>query len=53
MGVEEGKEIQSKGNDNLFNRIAENFPNLKKESHPDAGLQNTKSSRPRRTPPGT
>jgi hypothetical protein len=33
MGVEEGKEIQTKGIDNLFNRIiAEKFPNLKKES---------------------
>jgi hypothetical protein len=33
MGVEEGEEIQTKGIDNLFNRIiAENFPNLEKES---------------------
>jgi hypothetical protein len=32
MGVEEGEEIQTKGIDNLFNRIiAENFPNLEKE----------------------
>jgi uncharacterized coiled-coil protein SlyX len=32
MGVEERKEIQTKGIDNLFNRIiAENFPNLEKE----------------------
>jgi hypothetical protein len=32
MGVEEGEEIQTKGVNNLFNRIiAENFPNLKKE----------------------
>jgi hypothetical protein len=32
MGVEEGEEINSKGTDNLFNRIiAEKFPNLKKE----------------------
>jgi hypothetical protein len=32
MGVEEREEIQTKGIDNLFNRIiAENFPNLKKE----------------------
>jgi hypothetical protein len=32
MGIEEGEEIQSKGIDNLFNRmIAEKFPNLKKE----------------------
>jgi uncharacterized coiled-coil protein SlyX len=31
MGIEEGEEIQTKGIDNLFNRIiAENFPNLKK-----------------------
>jgi hypothetical protein len=44
MSVEEGEEIQTKGIDNLFKRIiAENFPNLKKESHPGAGsLQNTK-----------
>jgi hypothetical protein len=29
MGVEEGEEIQTKGIDNLFNRIiAENLPNL-------------------------
>jgi hypothetical protein len=34
MDVEEGEEIKTKGNDNLFNRIiTENFPNLKKESH--------------------
>jgi hypothetical protein len=33
MGIEEEEEIQTKVNDNLFNRIiAENFPNLKKES---------------------
>jgi hypothetical protein len=32
MGVEKGEEIQTKGNDNLFNRIiAENFPKLEKE----------------------
>jgi hypothetical protein len=32
MGVEEGKERQTKGTENLVNRIiAENFPNLKKE----------------------
>jgi hypothetical protein len=32
MGVEEGREIQTKGIDNLFNRIiAEKFPNLEKE----------------------
>jgi hypothetical protein len=33
MGVEEGKEIQTKGIENVFNRIiAENFPNLEKVS---------------------
>jgi hypothetical protein len=38
MGVEEGDKTQIKGTDNLFNRIiTENFPNLKKESHPSAG----------------
>jgi hypothetical protein len=30
MGVEEGEEIQTKDIDNLFNRIAENFPNVEK-----------------------
>jgi hypothetical protein len=49
MDVEEGEEIQTKGNDNLFNRIiTENFPNLKKESHTGTyrkgSLQNTKTS---------
>jgi hypothetical protein len=32
MGIEEGEEIQTKGTDNIFNRIIENFPNLEKES---------------------
>jgi hypothetical protein len=33
MGIEEGEMIQTKGTDNLFHRIiAENFPNLKKET---------------------
>jgi hypothetical protein len=33
MGVEEGEEIQTKGIDNLFNRIiVENFPIFVKES---------------------
>jgi hypothetical protein len=32
-GIEEGDKIQTKGTDNLFNRIiAENFPKLKRES---------------------
>jgi hypothetical protein len=32
MGVEEGEEIQTKGIENIFNRIiAEKFPNLEKE----------------------
>jgi chromosome segregation ATPase len=32
MGMEEGEEIQTKGTDNLFNKIIpENFPNLEKE----------------------
>jgi hypothetical protein len=50
MCVEEGEEIQTKGTDNLFNRItAENFPNLEKESHPGAeNLQNTKPSGPKK-----
>jgi hypothetical protein len=34
MGIEEGKEIQTKGIDNLLNKIiAENFPNLEKEKN--------------------
>jgi hypothetical protein len=33
IGIEEGEVMQIKGIDNLFNRIiAENFPNLEKES---------------------
>jgi hypothetical protein len=32
IGVEEGEEMQTKGIDNLFNKIiAENFPNLNEE----------------------
>jgi hypothetical protein len=32
MGIEEGEEIQTKGIDNLLNKlIAESFPNLEKE----------------------
>jgi hypothetical protein len=32
MGVEEGEKVQTKGINNLFNRIiAENIPNLEKE----------------------
>jgi hypothetical protein len=44
MGIKEGEKIQTKGIGSLFNKItAENFPNLKKESHSGAGsLQNTK-----------
>jgi hypothetical protein len=55
MGVEEREEIQTKGIDNLFNRIiAENFPNLKKELHPGIGsLQNTKPTRPKKKHPQT
>jgi hypothetical protein len=31
MGIEEEKEVQTKGINNLFNKIiAENFPNIKK-----------------------
>jgi hypothetical protein len=49
IGVEEGAEIQTKGIGNLLNRItAENFPKLKKESHPGAGsLQSTKPLGPK------
>jgi hypothetical protein len=55
MGVEEGEEIQAKGIDHLLSRIiAENFPNLKKESHTGSGsLQNTKSSGPQKKHPQT
>jgi hypothetical protein len=44
----EEEEIQTKGFDNLFNRIiAENFHNF--ESHPSAGtLENTKPSGPKK-----
>jgi hypothetical protein len=49
MDVEEGKDIQTKDIDSLLSRIiAENFPNLKKESHPGAGsLENAKPPGPK------
>jgi hypothetical protein len=52
MGVE-GKEIQTKGIDNLFNRIlADNSLNLKKDNHQSAGsLQNTKPLGPKKKHP--
>jgi hypothetical protein len=55
MGVEEGEEMETKGIDKLFNRIiAENFPNLKKESHPCIGsLQNIKPSGQKKKHPQT
>jgi hypothetical protein len=55
MGVEGEEKIQTKGTDNLFNRIiAENFPNLKKESHPGTGsLQNTELSESKEKHPQT
>jgi chromosome segregation ATPase len=31
MGIEKGEEVQAKGIYNIFNKIIENFPNLKKE----------------------
>jgi hypothetical protein len=31
MGIEEGEEVQAKGIHNIFNKIIENFPNLKKD----------------------
>ena len=32
VGIEEGKELQLKGTENIFNKtIEENFPNLKKD----------------------
>jgi hypothetical protein len=54
MGVEE-EEIQTKGTDNLVNRIIpQNFPNLERESHPGSGnLQNTKLSGPKKKTPHT
>jgi hypothetical protein len=30
MGIEEDKEVESKGIHNTFNKITENFPNLEK-----------------------
>jgi hypothetical protein len=55
MDVEEGEEIQTKGIDNLFNRIiAEKFPNLKKkrvtqvqEAYRTPNLQDQKRNTPR------
>jgi hypothetical protein len=49
IGIEEGEEIQTKGTDNVFNRIiAENTPNLEKER------VNIKSSGPKQEhPPDT
>jgi hypothetical protein len=48
IGIEEGEEIQTKGTDNVFNRIiAENTPNLEKER------VNIKSSRPKQEHPQT
>ena len=31
IGVEEGEKLQLKGPENIFNKIIENFPNLKKD----------------------
>jgi hypothetical protein len=55
IGIEEGEKIQTKGIDNLFNKIiAGNFPNLKKQSHPSAGsLQNTDIIRTKKETPDT
>jgi ribosomal protein S7 len=49
--VEEGKKIQTKGIDNLLNKIiTENIPNLKKErvTQMQEALQNTKPSVPKK-----
>jgi hypothetical protein len=55
MGVEEGEKIQAKGIDNLLNRIiAENFPNLKRESPSCRKLTEHQAIRTKReTPPDT
>jgi hypothetical protein len=31
MGIEEGQEVVAKSTHNIFNKIIENFPNIKKE----------------------
>ena len=33
IGVDENEDFQLKGPANIFNKIIENFPNLKKEMH--------------------
>jgi hypothetical protein len=54
MGAEEGEEIQTKGIDNLFNRIiVKNFPNLEKESPRCRSIQNTKPSGTKKKHPQT
>jgi hypothetical protein len=54
MGAEEGENVQTKGTDNLFNRIiAENFPNLEKEIPGAGSLQYTKPSGPKKKHPQT
>jgi hypothetical protein len=56
MGIEEGEEIQTKGIDNLFNKIViENIPQpQEREGHPGArSLQNTKPSGPKKKHPQT
>jgi hypothetical protein len=54
MGLEE-EEIQTKGINNLFNRIiAENFPNLKRESYRCRKITEHQTMRTKKeTPPET
>jgi hypothetical protein len=55
MGIEEGEVIQTKGLDNLFNKIiAENFPSLKRviqvqEAYRTTNCQAQKRNTPRHT----
>jgi hypothetical protein len=54
MGIEEEEKIQTKGTDKLFNRIiAENFPNLKKESPRYRKLTENQTVRKKETPTDT
>jgi hypothetical protein len=47
MGVEEGEEIQTRGTDNLFNRIiSENFPMQMQEAYRTPSHQTKKETPP-------
>jgi hypothetical protein len=46
-GIQERRDVQAKGTDNMFNKvIEEKFPNLEEKGHPDTrGFQTTKQGR--------